>query len=212
MTSRATFLLRRAAGLTALLACAVSASQAAPVGGTSNTIYDGPVVPLPKGCRFVVTALGVIPDLVPRSRPVVVTENPNPPPATSAQVVPYALVPLGYRSVAFSYSFSNTNLMIPQALGVFKVDTVSATVYMGPTTTYPVASTQTRRDGSNSITWAATATEGRAPKATSFQNSWLVNVQSTGTWTNSLKEPTLPATVAFECVMTVKPAPTPVLQ
>ncbi len=212
MTSRVNSL-RRAAGLTALLVCASGASQAAPVGGTTYTVYDGPVVPLPKGCKFVASTLGGgIPDLVPRSRPYVVAENPNPPPPTSAQVVPYALVPLGYRSVAFSYNFSNTNLMIPQALGVFKVDTVAAAVYMGPTTTYPVASYQTRRDGSNSITWADTATEGLAPKATSFQNSWLVSVQSTGTWTNSLKEPTLPATVVFECVMTVKPAPTPVLQ
>ena len=212
MTSRVTFL-GRAAGLTALLVCASGASQAAPVGGTIYTIYDGPVVPLPKGCKFVVSTLGGgIPDLVPRSRPYVVALNPNPPPATSAQVVSNTPMPLGYRSVAFSYNFSNTNLMIPQALGVFKVDTVASTVYMGPTTTYPVASYQSRRDGTNSISWAATATEGIAPKATSFQNSWLVSVQSTGTWTNSLKDPTLPATVVFECVMTVKPAPTPVLQ
>ncbi len=205
--------LRRAASLTALLVCAISPAISAPVGGTTYTVYDGPVLALPKGCKFVASLLGQgIPDLVPRSRPYVVTENPNPPPPTSAQVVPYALVPLGYRSVAFSYNFSNTNLMIPQALGVFKVNTVAATVFMGPTTAYPVASYQTRSDGTASIAWAGTATEGLAPKATSFQNSWLVSVQSTGTWTNSLKDPTLPASVVFECAMPVKPAPTPVLQ
>ncbi len=202
-----------AAGLAALLICAANPANSAPVGDTKFTVYDGPVLALPKGCKFVTSSLGGgIPDLVPRSRPYIVTLNPNPPPTTSAQVVANTPMPLGYRSVAFSYNFSNTNLMIPQALGVFKVDTVAATVYMGPTTTYPVASMQTRRDGTNSIAWAATATEGIVPKATSFQNSWLVSVQSTGTWTNSLKDPTLPASVTFECVMTVKPAPTPVLQ
>ena len=211
MTSRAQ-VSSHAACLTALLVCAISPAVSAPIGGTTYTVYDGPVLALPKGCKFVASSLGGIPDLVPRSRPYVVAENPNPPPATSAQVVPYALVPLGYRSVAFSYNFSNTNLMIPQALGVFKVNTVEATVFMGPTTTYPVASYQTRRDGTASIAWTGTATEGLAPKATSFQNSWLVSVQSTGTWTNSLKDPTLPASVVFECAMTVKPAPTPVLQ
>lgn len=205
--------LSRAVGLAVLLLGATGSSHSLPVGDTKFTPYDGPVVALPKGCKFVSNTLGGgIPDTVPRSRPYVVAENPNPPPATSAQVVPYALVPWGYRSVAFSYSFSNTNLVLPQVLGWFKVDTVAATVYQGPTTTYPVASTQTRRDGSNSITWAATATEGRAAKATSFQNTWLVSVKSSGTWTNSLKDPAQAASVVFECTMTVKPAPTPVLQ
>ena len=205
--------LSHAANLAALLVFASSASHAAPVGDTNFTIYDGPVISLPKGCKFVVTSLGQgIPDLVPRSRPYVVTLNPFAPPPTSAQVVPYAPMPVGYRSVAFSYNFSETNLMIPQALGVFKVDTVVATVHIGPTTAYPVASSQTRRDGTASITWAGTATERLVPKVSSFQNSWLVSVRSTGSWTNSLKEPTLPASVVFECSMTVKPAPTPVLQ
>lgn len=162
------------------------------------TVYDGPINPPLPECNMTY----VIPDSPPRTRPVL---QPSLGPRAVAQQLPGAF-PTS-RQVAYSINFSSLNTQIPSVSGAFSVSQVRATVYAGPTRSYPMVADQSRTDGTASIAWSATATESRSIFA-SYQSKWLVTVQSTGKWKVDEWNPWLPASVTLACTMTVKPPST----
>ncbi len=163
------------------------------------TIYDGPINPPLPECNMTYA----IPDSPPRTRPVL---QPSLGPRAVAQQLPGAF-PTS-RQVAYTINFSYLNTQIPSLSGAFSVAQVRATVHAGPTRNYPLVADQTRTDGTASIAWSATATEGRSSVFASYQNTWLVTVQSTGKWKVDEWNPWLPASVTLACTMTVKPPST----
>ena len=163
------------------------------------TVYDDPVNPPLPECNMT----WIIPDERPRARPVLLLTSLTP--RAVAQQLPGAF-PTS-RQVAYTINFSNLNQQIPQLSGDFSITQVRARVYAGPTSSHPMVADQTRTDGTASIAWSATATEGRSIFA-SYQSKWLVTVQSTGKWKVDEWNPWLPASVTLACNMTVKPPST----
>ena len=179
--------------------CASAALTACLIGpAAAYTVYDGPIDPPPQDCGINLYLTDII-DARPRPRPVF---QPSLGPRAVAQQLPGAF-PIS-RQVAYTLNFSRLNMQIPQVSGVFSVSQVRAIVYAGPTRSYPVVADQTRADWTASIAWSATATEGRSIR-TSYQNKWLVAVQSTGKRKSDEFNPWLPASVTLDCMMTVKP-------
>lgn len=186
-----------------LLTCLLGSATA------ETTIYDGPIDPVPPDCGINVYLSDII-DARPVTRPVLQLGSLQP--RTTAQQLPGAFPTA--RQVAYTANFSRLNLQIPPYMGVFSVSQVRATVYAGPSRSFPVVANQVRTDSTASIAWSATATEGRSIKG-SYQSKWLVSVQSIGKWKTNEFSPWLPASVMLDCTMTVKPAtstPPPVFQ
>jgi hypothetical protein len=197
----------------ALLAASLLPVMAQKTGGLAGWVYNdyfGPVDPPPNDCNFFEVN---IPDGAPRVRPVLQRLNPLIT-STQAQVVAGAVLPLGYRQVAYSYSFNRLRLVFPPNHGgMFLVNSVRTIVHAGPTSAYPVASdrTVTGVDSvslANSMAQRLTAGAGAA----AINNTWLVRNITTGRWRSEPNMPLEYAQVSMHCVLTVKPAGTLVLR
>jgi len=170
--------------------------------------YNAEVEPLPQNCNFVEVT---IPDGPPRARPVLQKPKTNPFSAASAQVVAGAMLPLGMRQVAYSYSFTRLALRIPgNYQGVFTPTSVRTVVYMGPTSAHPVASDRSVA-GVDSVAWANSVTQSRGADGL-MQNTWLVRNTTDGWWQAGWGMPFAPARVGMDCTVAVKPAATPINQ
>lgn len=201
----------RAVVTAALLAASMLPAMAQKTGGAALLFddYFGQVDPPPNDCNF----SGHIIDSPPRVRPVL--QKPNPlVTSTKAQVVSGAILPLGYRQVAYSYTFTRLRLVFPPIYaGVFLVDSVRTVVHAGPSSAYPVASdrTVTGVDNvslANSVAQRLTTGTGAA----AINDTWLVRNITTGRWRSDPYMPLTYAQVSMACVMTVKPASTLVFQ
>ncbi|MDH4393781.1 MAG: hypothetical protein QE285_20445 [Aquabacterium sp.] len=197
----------------ALLAASLLPVMAQKTGGLGALVYNdyfGPVEPPPNDCNFFEVH---IPDGAPRVRPVLQRLNPLIT-STQAQVVAGAVLPRGYRQVAYSYSFNRLRLVFPPIYGgLFLVSSVRTVVHAGPTSAYPVASDRTVT-GVDSVSFANSVAQRltSGTGASAINNTWLVRNITTGRWRSEPYMPLTYAQVSMACMMTVKPAATPVLQ
>ncbi len=173
-----------------------------PAVAAAFTVYDGPVDPPPRDCNF---SEVIIPDTVPRTRPLLLLDRSG---ATSAQVVPLGGLVPGTRRVAYTYAFSRLDFKIPPVVaGVFAPSSVRVLVYAGRTAAAPLASDQTRT-GTNAISYASSALESRATPFTPFASQWLVRVSTAGPWRSDPYLPWGTARITMDCLMTIQAAGT----
>lgn len=194
-----------------LLPASLPTAMAQKTGGAAIVYNDyfGPVDPPPNDCNFG----GVIIDGAPRVRPVLQKLNPLVT-STSAQVVSGVPMTLGYRQVAYSYTFTRLRLVFPPIYaGMFLVDSVRTVVHAGPTRAYPIASDRTVTGIDNvSLVNSVSQKLATGTDAAAINNTWLVRNITTGRWRSDPYLPLTFAQVGMDCVMTVKPAATSVLQ
>lgn len=194
--------------LATLLAASLQPALAQRASAVTYDPYNAQVDPLPSGCTFIAHRR----DGPPRTRPVAVQLGRFPDPAPTAQALPRIDPSPLVRPVVYTYTFSNLGLKIPNDIaGVFVVSSVRTTVYMGPTTAYPVASDRVL-NGVNGVSWSSSVNETRASLSVPFNNTWLVRNVSTGSWQNDAATPGYTTWVGFDCTVTVRPIVTTVAQ
>lgn len=195
----------RLAGLSACLAV-----LSCPVWASTIT-FDGPVYPLAKGCVFLPS---IIPDTIPRTRPVYLT---SPPSGFNAAVSTYPYAGPRARSVSYAYSFSGLDDRLPgQWQGIFIIQSTRATVYASAWWD-PAAMvsdriyTNSTKAGPTAFSWSGVASEGPLALGATFSDTWSLTLKMTGLQQAYAGATLKPAQLDVSCTALVKPAPPPIL-
>ena len=196
----------RAAHLAAAAALAIGATQ--PAQALLST-YDGYVQPAPGGCA----PIGSIYDGAPKSRPTAIIKGVSV--AAFKAAVVQGPVRTGMRDVALSYNVSAIEDRVPANFaGIFYASSSrvqiypSTAVFLAPLSdrTYVTSATTS----ASTFAWSGTVRETLPNPSSVFQNTWTAVVSVQGYQQTNIYTAWKPATLNFQCNISVDTGSTPV--